>query len=109
MISRAFSYAVAFHGMNEERILIGGVAPDTVKRKSRTPSKRHGQLRHPGRFATTGDDFNGNDQRNIVNQFTARSSTKGKGRIEIEQSLTACKHYGTAIADAVTKVYRPKL
>jgi hypothetical protein len=41
-------------------------------------------------------------------RLTARS-TKRKGSIQIEQSLQARKQYGTAIADAVADVYRPKL
>lgn len=73
MISRAFSYAVAFHGMNDERILIGGVAPDTVKEEIKDAIERAtAGSGIPVDFATTGDDFNGNDQRNIVNRLTAQ-------------------------------------
>jgi phage replication-related protein YjqB (UPF0714/DUF867 family) len=107
VISRGFSFALAFHGMDDERILIGGIAPDELKQKIKNAiESATAGSGIPVDFATTCDHFNGNDPRNIVNRLTA-NSTKGKGSIQIEQSLQARKQYGTAIADAVADVYRP--
>jgi phage replication-related protein YjqB (UPF0714/DUF867 family) len=106
VISRRFTYAVAFHGFNEARILIGGTAPATLKREIREAIER----------ATAGSDiavciarpderFGGDDPGNIVNRLTAG----GANGIQIEQSLQARSDHWRAIADAVADVYHPKL
>jgi phage replication-related protein YjqB (UPF0714/DUF867 family) len=109
VISRGFSYAVSFHGMDDERILIGGIAPHALKQDIKDAIERatagSGMTVH---IATRGDHFNGDDPRNIVNRLTA-CSTKGKGSIQIEQSLQAREQYGAASAEAIADVYRPKL
>lgn len=53
-----------------------------------------------GPGSTCPDEFNGNDQRNIVNRL-------GTYGVQIEQSEEAREKYGNAIADAVANVFRP--
>jgi phage replication-related protein YjqB (UPF0714/DUF867 family) len=108
VIFRGFRYAVAFHGMHDERILLGGCAHEDLKKEIKDAIERAtAGSGIPVVFATRNDHFNGNDPRNIVNRLTARSTTKGS--IQIEQSLHARTQYGIAIADAVADVYRSKL
>lgn len=106
VVARGFTYAVAFHGFDESRILIGGTAPPTLKEEIRAKIVR----------ATAGSDiavdiarpddrFGGDDPRNIVNRLTAG----GMNGIQIEQSVAARSCHWAAIADAVALVYGRKL
>ncbi|CAA9423471.1 MAG: hypothetical protein AVDCRST_MAG78-1201 [uncultured Rubrobacteraceae bacterium] len=106
VISRGFRYAVAFHGFGQQGILIGGAAPDSLKREIEKAIER--AVVGSGievRIAQPGDDLGGGSSRNVVNRLTAG----GTGGIQIEQSFSARKGYGQAIADAVAGVYRSKL
>lgn len=106
VIARGFTYAVAFHGFDESRILIGGTAPPILKEEIRAKIVR----------ATAGSDiavdiarpddrFGGDDPRNVVNRLTAG----GMNGVQIEQSLAARSCHWAAIADAVALVYGRKL
>jgi phage replication-related protein YjqB (UPF0714/DUF867 family) len=57
------------------------------------------------RIAQTGDDLGGSSSRNIVNRLTAG----GANGVQIEQSFSARKYHGEAIAGAVAGVYSSKL
>ena len=110
IISRGFTYAVAFHGFDDPEIpfdiLIGGAAPYSLKQEIATAMKG----------AITGSDitvhitsqdekFGGDSLKNIVNRLT----TNGANGIQIEQSTRARSIRWQDIADAVADVYTPKL
>ncbi len=107
IISRGFRYAVAFHGFGDSGVLIGGAAPYDLKREIELAIER--AVSGSGlwvRIATSGDDgLGGTSRNNIVNRLTAG----GTNGVQIEQSYSARKYYGQAIADAVAGVYRSKL
>jgi phage replication-related protein YjqB (UPF0714/DUF867 family) len=107
VMSRGFTYAVAFHGFDdEEGILVGGAAPDALKLEIRSAledATAASNIRV--RTAVPGDAFGGDHPRNIVNRLGAR----GEGGIQIEQSLKAREKHGREIANAVAQVYGPKL
>lgn len=106
VISRGFTYAVAFHGFDKPEILVGGTAPATLKQEIRDAIA--GATAGSGikvRIAEPDDGFGGDDPRNIVNRLTAG----GANGIQIEQSLQARSSHWPAIAEAVADVYGPKL
>ena len=106
VISRGFGYAVAFHGFGGTGVLIGGRAPDSLKREIELAIER--ALTGSGivvSIAQPGDDLSGSSSRNIVNRLTAG----GVGGIQIEQSFSSSEGYGQAIADAGACLYAPKL
>jgi phage replication-related protein YjqB (UPF0714/DUF867 family) len=106
VISRGFTYAVAFHGFDHPQILIGGTAPDSLKQEIKAAIE--GAIAGSGitvRIAKPHEGFGGDSPRNIVNRLTIG----GANGIQIEQSLQARTDYGQAIADAVANVYNPKL
>ena len=106
VISRGFRYAVAFHGFGGTGVLIGGAAPDSLKREIELAIERAvAGLGLWVRVAQPDDDLGGSSSQNIVNRLTAG----GAGGIHIEQSFSAREGYGQAIADAVAGVYRSKL
>ena len=106
VISRRFVHAVAFHGFDDDEILIGGRAPPPLKEEIRCVLERAtAESRIRVRVAGPDDDFGGDERRNIVNRLSAR----GAGGIQIEQSLPARIVHWRAIADAVAEVYRPRL
>jgi phage replication-related protein YjqB (UPF0714/DUF867 family) len=107
IISRGFRYAVAFHGFSESGVLIGGGAPYDLKREIELAIERAVSGSDLWvRIATSGDDgLGGTSRNNIVNRLTAG----GANGVQIEQSYSARKYYGQAIADAVAGVYRSKL
>ena len=96
---RQFTYAVSFHGMIEERVLIGGSGPTRLKTEIRN-AIRHvlGSVGITVDLAKVGEVNGGRDPKNIVNRYTR------SGGVQIEQSPEARKHW-KAIADAVAKVY----
>jgi phage replication-related protein YjqB (UPF0714/DUF867 family) len=105
-MTRRFTYAVAFHGMEEPEIIIGGTAPATLKHEIKGAI----EVATSGsdinvRVAGPGDVFDGDDAHNIVNRLTVGGATG----IQIEQSARARSEFGTAIAAAVVDVFRPKL
>ena len=106
IISRGFRHAVAFHGFGGSGVLIGGAAPDSLKREVEAAIER--AVAGSGlwvRIAQPGDDLGGTSSRNVVNRLTAG----GANGVQIEQSYSARKYHGMAIADAVAGVYGPKL
>jgi phage replication-related protein YjqB (UPF0714/DUF867 family) len=110
IISRGFTYAVAFHGFDDPEILfdilIGGAAPYSLKQDIETAIK--GAITGSDitvHIASPDEKFGGDSLKNIVNRLTAG----GANGIQIEQSTRArASHWGD-IADAVANVYKPKL
>jgi hypothetical protein len=105
-LDRGFAHAVAFHGFDEQEVLIGGIAPTGLKHEVR--SAIEAATVGSGisvRVATPKDRFGGDDPRNIVNRLTV----DGLGGLQIEQSLSARRDHGAAIADAVAAVYARRL
>ena len=112
--ARGFRHAVSFHGFIEDGrpdILIGGAAPDPLKRVMRAviASAVAGTgLRVE--IASPGDPLDGADEANIVNRLT----TDQHNGIQIEQQPRArsgtipgsCLTRWEAIATAVADVYR---
>lgn len=106
VIDRGFTHAVAFHGFDEPEILIGGTAPAALKEEiMRAIEAATSGSGICVRIATPDDEFGGDDPCNIVNRLTVRAA----GGIQIEQSSTARRVHGTAIAGAVATVYARRL
>jgi phage replication-related protein YjqB (UPF0714/DUF867 family) len=106
VMTRGFTYAVAFHGLDDEVIIIGGTAPDTLKHEVKGAL----EVATSGsgivvRVAGPDDVFGGDDPNNIVNRLTGG----GANGIQIEQGPQARAGFGQAIAGAVVDVYRPRL
>jgi len=97
---RLFMHAVAFHGFDEDEILIGGAATMEMKQDLKSEVDRAiGGSGIPVRIAQPGDRFNGDDPRNIVNRLSPAHG------IQLEQSLRARRDFGPMIADAVASFY----
>jgi phage replication-related protein YjqB (UPF0714/DUF867 family) len=106
VISRGFTYAVAFHGFGDPDIVIGGTTLDSLKQEIKAAIE--GAIAGAGitvRIARPDEDSNGDNPRNIVNRLTVG----GANGIQIEQSLLARSSHGQAIADAVANVYSSKI
>jgi phage replication-related protein YjqB (UPF0714/DUF867 family) len=103
IINRKFTYAVAFHGFTEDRILIGGGANEALKCEIKSAIQQAIGSSIEVNIATAADNFNGDNPNNIVNRLA-----NGNG-IQVEQSLKARKDYGQKIADAVASVYKGKI
>ena len=105
IMNRQFRFVIAFHGWKRNSICIGGSMSDPLKQQIKTeiekvvPSSIVVDIAGPGSTACP-DEFNGDDQRNIVNRL-------GTYGVQIEQSEEARDKYGNAIADAVANVFRP--
>jgi phage replication-related protein YjqB (UPF0714/DUF867 family) len=100
IVDRLFTHAVAFHGFDGAEILIGGAAPGELKQALK--SAIDGAIAGSGisvRIAQPGDEFNGDDPRNIVNRLCPANG------IQVEQSLRAREEFGQTIADAVASFY----
>ncbi|MGH3897913.1 MAG: poly-gamma-glutamate hydrolase family protein [Pseudonocardiaceae bacterium] len=106
VISRGFTYAVAFHGLDEPEILIGGTAPASLKQEIRDAiaGATAGSCIDV-RIAEPDEGFGGDDPCNIVNRLSAG----GANGIQIEQSRQARSRHWADIADAVADVYDRKL
>ncbi len=101
--ARKFEYAVSFHGMTDDRILIGGAAPTRLRVEIRDAIRLAiNDPKLPVDLAMPGDANGGKDPKNIVNRYT----TAG---VQIEQSPRARREHWREIADAVAKVYASKL
>jgi len=110
IISRGFTYAVAFHGFDDPEIpfdiLIGGAAPYSLKQEIATAMKGSITGSDITVHITSQDEkFGGDNLKNIVNRLT----TNGANGIQIEQSARARSIRWQDIADAVADVYTPKL
>lgn len=104
LAGRRFAYAVSFHGMGREGILIGGAGPSSLKKELQAEIGR--ALAGSGiaiEIAAEGDRLGGSDPRNIVNRYC-----RGTG-VQIEQSPRARRDSWRAIADAVARVYASHL
>ena len=110
IISRGFTYAVAFHGFDDPEIpfdiLIGGAAPMYLKQDIENAIK--GVITGSGmtvHIAAPDEKFGGDSLQNIVNRLTSG----GANGIQIEQSPRARSSHWQDIADAVADVYGVKL
>jgi len=104
LADRRFRFAVSFHGMTDDRVLIGGAAPIRLRTEIRD-AIRHalGKSKAAVDLALPGDPKGGRDPKNIVNRYAKA------GGVQIEQSLRARQDHWKAIADAVAKVYASRL
>jgi phage replication-related protein YjqB (UPF0714/DUF867 family) len=110
IISRGFTYAVAFHGFDDPEILfdilIGGAAPYSLKQDVETAIK--GAITGSDitvHIASPEEKFGGDSLQNIVNRLTAG----GANGIQIEQSPRARSSHWQDITDALAKVYSARL
>ena len=107
IFDRGFTYAVAFHGFSEDRILIGGAASgaagDALKQEIQKAIQSAIGSDIDVDIATAADIFNGDDPNNIVNRLA-----NGNG-IQIEQSAVARDNYWQKIAEAVARVYNGRI
>jgi len=104
IINREFSYAVAFHGFSQNKILIGGGANLSLKLEIQQAIQN--AIVGSGirvEIATPKSPFDGDNPSNIVNRLS-----NGNG-IQIEQSKTARIYYWQQIADAVASIYNSKI
>jgi len=104
IIKRHFTYAVAFHGFEQQEILIGGGADEALKCEIKSAIQK--AIAGSGievNIATAADNFNGDNPNNIVNRLA-----NGNG-IQIEQSKAARDTYWQQIAHAVASVYNCKI
>ena len=101
--NRRFDYAVSFHGMADDRILVGGAGPARLKIAVRDAIRA--ALAPTGiavDIALPGDANAGVSPRNIVNRYSAAG-------VQIEQSPRVRRDHWQAIADAVAQVYAGRL
>ncbi|NJO43237.1 MAG: hypothetical protein HC865_22260 [Cyanobacteria bacterium RU_5_0] len=103
IINRHFTYAVAFHGFQENRILIGGGADDALKEEIQLAIQEAIANSIPVEIADASSNYNGDSCKNIVNRLA-----NGNG-IQIEQSLEARQTDWQPIADAIASVYNSKI
>ena len=104
LAARRFDYAVSFHGMAREAILIGGSGPMPLKEELQAEIGRALEGSGiPVLIGKPGDANGGISPQNIVNRYC-----RGTG-IQIEQSPRARRDHWKAIADAVARVYAAKL
>src|SRR5262245_7627918 len=109
VISRGFSYAVAFHGFDDANILhdilIGGLACEALKEKVKAAIEGVVGSDFTVHITKPDELFGGDDERNIVNRLTAG----GRHGIQIEQKKGPREKYALPIADAVANVYDSEL
>lgn len=99
---RDFAYAVAFHGMKDDGVLIGGAGPKQLKNMLRSEIKAAlGGGAGPVTIASSGNEKGGASSDNVTNWLTAGYG----GGIQIEQSLNVRKNYWKDVAAAVASVY----
>jgi phage replication-related protein YjqB (UPF0714/DUF867 family) len=101
---RKFAYAVSFHGMTREAVLIGGGGAPELKKAVRDEIDRAlAGSGIPVVIAAPGEDNGGARSDNIVNRYCESTG------IQIEQSARARREHWRAIADAVARVYSTRL
>jgi phage replication-related protein YjqB (UPF0714/DUF867 family) len=109
VISRRFSYGVAFHGFDDDNvphdILVGGLACQALKEKVKGAIEGVVGSDFTVHITKPDERFGGDDQRNIVNRLTAG----GRHGIQIEQKKGPREKYALPIADAVARVYDSEL
>jgi phage replication-related protein YjqB (UPF0714/DUF867 family) len=95
-----YAYTVAFHGMSDPGILIGGNAPIDLKAEIKTAIEAAVKGADIAVTVDNGDSsIGGHMPNNLVNRYC-----DGTG-VQIEQSPAARKNHWQAIADAVAGVY----
>ena len=108
IISRGFTYAVAFHGFNDPEIsydiLIGGRAPDALKEELKSAIEDVVGSDFTVHITTPDEHFGGDDEENIVNRRTAGDANG----VQIEQKCGPREKYWQPIADAVGNVLDSK-
>jgi phage replication-related protein YjqB (UPF0714/DUF867 family) len=96
---RGFAYAVAFHGMKDNGVLIGGGAPNELKQLLRQAIKPV-VGNHSVTVVNNGKN-SGTSASNVVNWLTAG----GGGGVHIEQSSKVRSDYWSDVAQAVADVF----
>lgn len=106
VIDRGFRFAVAFHGLAAEEVLVGGGAPFVLRAEiaSHVEQALAGSG-IPVRIAGPGDRPDGNDPRNVVNRLT----DSGRDGVQLEQGLRARAEFGPQISAAVARVFAGRL
>jgi phage replication-related protein YjqB (UPF0714/DUF867 family) len=99
IMSCGFVRAVAFHGMNDPGVLVGGRA--SLALQAEIAAEIAGATGVAVRIAEPDDVLGGNAPANIVNLLTA----DGCGGVQIEQSAQVRRDHWAEIADAVAAVY----
>jgi phage replication-related protein YjqB (UPF0714/DUF867 family) len=100
---RGFAYAVAFHGMQSEGVLIGGAGPAALKREvAAAITAAINDTAIEVSIATTADVYDGESPENVVNWLTA----DGFGGVQIEEGPKARSRHWQTIAQAVADVYQ---
>ncbi len=102
--ARKFAYAVSFHGMDEEGILIGGGAP--IELKHEVQAALLADLEKYGvkvAIARASNSLGGSNPKNIVNRVCKVTG------IQIEQSGKVRRDHWRVVADAIARVYAAKL
>ena len=102
--ARKFEYAISFHGMAEDRILIGGTAPTRLRQEIREAIRL--AIDDPKMavdLSLPGEPNGGLDPKNIVNRYASQ------GGVQIEQSPRARREHWKEIVDAVARVFAAKL
>lgn len=97
---RGFAYAVAFHGMKDSGVLVGGGAPAELKQMIRAAIKSV-VGNNTVTIANDGANNSGTSPENLVNWITAG----GGGGIHIEQSSHIRSNYWSEVAQAVADVF----
>jgi phage replication-related protein YjqB (UPF0714/DUF867 family) len=100
--NRGFAFALAFHGMSDDGVLIGGAAPHDLKQMLKEAILS--ELSDPDIevvIAEQGDSNSGMSSKNIVNWLT----DGGVGGIQLEQSSAVRDGHWQEVANAVISVY----
>jgi phage replication-related protein YjqB (UPF0714/DUF867 family) len=108
IISRGFTYAVAFHGFDDPEIpydiLVGGRAPDALKEELKSAIEDVVGSDFTVHITTPDEHFGGDDEGNIVNRLTAGDANG----VQIEQKNGPREKYWQPVADAVANVFDSK-
>jgi phage replication-related protein YjqB (UPF0714/DUF867 family) len=107
IFSRKFTHAVAFHGFEQDGILIGG-GTASAELQAEIAAEIVTALAGSNicvRIADPDDVFGGDNPCNIVNRLTIG----GANGVQVEQSLTARTEHWADIAEAVARAYRRRL
>lgn len=102
---RGFLHAVAFHGMSDPDVVVGGAAPEDLREEVRAAVEA--ALAGTGidvRLAGPDDPLAGTSPANLVNWLTA-----GGGGVQLEQCYAARSEYWAEIAEAVADVFAARI
>lgn len=100
--NRGFAYAVSFHGMSADGVLIGGGAPNELKQMLKTAIEEElsdGSIDVV--IAGPNDQNSGKSAKSVHNWLTA----DGLGGIQIEQSSKVRNSHWEEVANAVINMY----